>query len=63
MLFRSEGDFMERLLESTYMDNEESLRYFQEMLKRKGVIEKLREIGISEGESVFICGYEFEFFD
>ena len=58
-----EGDFMERLLESTYMDNEESLRYFQEMLKRKGVIEKLREIGIREGESVFICGYEFEFFD
>lgn len=58
-----EGDFMERLLESTYLDNEESLRYFQEMLKNKGVVDQLKELGISEGESVFICGYEFEFFD
>ena len=58
-----EGDFMERLLDSTYVDNEESLRYFQEMLKRKGVIEELKALGIREGESVFICDYEFEFFD
>ncbi|MDY0234673.1 MAG: GTPase ObgE [Gudongella sp.] len=58
-----EGDFMERLLESTYLDDEESVRYFQEMLKRKGIIEELKELGISEGESVFICGNEFEFFD
>lgn len=62
-MFIVEGDFMERLLESTYIDNEESLRYFQEMLKIKGVIDQLRDLGISEGESVFICGYEFEFFN
>lgn len=58
-----EGDFMERLLESTYVDNDESLRYFQEMLNKKGVVEELKKLGIEEGESVFICGYEFEFFD
>lgn len=58
-----EGDFMERLLQSTYMDDSESLRYFQEILRKKGVIDRLKELGISEGESVFICDYEFEFFE
>ncbi|HZH93492.1 MAG TPA: GTPase ObgE, partial [Tissierellaceae bacterium] len=61
--FIVEGDFMERLLGSTYMDDTDSLRYFQEMLRKKGVIDRLKELGITEGESVFICDYEFEFFD
>ena len=58
-----EGDFIERLLESTYFDNADSLRYFQEILRKRGVIDQLRELGINENESVFICEYEFEFFD
>jgi GTP-binding protein len=61
--FIVEGDFMERLLGSTYMDDSDSLRYFQEMLRKKGVIDKLKELGITEGDSVFICDYEFEFFE
>ena len=61
--FIVEGDFMERLLGSTYMDDTDSLRYFQEMLRKKGVIDRLKELGITEGESVFICDSEFEFFD
>ncbi|MGM0395473.1 MAG: GTPase ObgE [Bacillota bacterium] len=61
--FIVEGDFMERLLGSTYMDDTDSLRYFQEMLRKKGIIDKLKELGISEGESVFICDNEFEFFE
>lgn len=58
-----EGEFIERLLESTYFDNPDSLRYFQEVLRKKGVIDKLKELGISENESVFISDYEFEFFE
>ena len=61
--FIVEGDFMERLLGSTYMDDSDSLRYFQEMLRKKGVIDRLKELGITEGDSVFICDYEFEFFE
>ena len=58
-----EGAFIERLLSSTYFDDVDSLRYFQDMLRKKGVIDELKELGIQEYESVFICGYEFEFFD
>jgi GTP-binding protein len=58
-----EGGFMERLLQSTYMDDNESLKYFQEMLRKKGIVDELKALGITEGESVFICGYEFEFYE
>lgn len=58
-----EGSFVERLLYSTYFDDVDSLRYFQETLKNKGVVDELRRLGIQEGESVFICENEFEFFD
>ena len=58
-----EGEFIDRLLSATYFDDVDSLRYFQDMLRRKGVIDELNSLGIKEGESVFICGYEFEFFN
>jgi len=56
-----EGTYIERLLYSIYFDDVDSLRYFQDSLRRNGIIEKLTELGIEEGESVFICGNEFEF--
>ncbi len=58
-----EGSFVERLLVSTYFDDVDSLRYFQETLKNKGIIDELRRLGIEEGESVYICENEFEFFE
>src|SRR5699024_9313151 len=57
-----EGSYMEDLINSIYFDDVDSLRYFQETLRRQGVVEELEQLGINEGESVFICGYEFEFF-
>lgn len=58
-----EGSFVERLLYSTYFDDVDSLRYFQETLKNKGIVDELRRLGIQEGESVYICENEFEFFE
>lgn len=58
-----EGEFVERLLNSVFFDDVDSLRYFQDMLRRKGIVDKLRELGIQEYDSVFICGHEFEFFN
>ncbi|NLI65960.1 MAG: GTPase ObgE [Tissierellia bacterium] len=57
-----EGTFVERLLEATYFDDIDSLRYFQDALRKRGIVEELEKLGIEEGESVFISGYEFEFF-
>lgn len=58
-----EGTFVERLLESIYFDDRDSLRYFQSMIKKKGIVDELKELGIHEGDTVVICGHEFEFFE
>lgn len=58
-----DGPYIDKLLRSTYFDSNESLKYFQENLRKNGVIEKLRALGVEEGDSVFISEYEFEFFE
>ncbi|MDO5715831.1 MAG: GTPase ObgE [Tissierellia bacterium] len=58
-----EGPYIDRLLRSTNFEDWESLKYFQENLRKNQVIDKLRELGIDEGDSAFIGGYEFEFFE
>lgn len=57
-----EGLGIDYLLESVYFDDSDSLRHFQETLRTMGIIEKLEALGIVEGETVVIGGYEFEFF-
>lgn len=57
-----EGMGIEYLLESVYFDDIDSLRHFQETLRQMGIIERLEKLGIEEGETVVIGGYEFEFF-
>ncbi|MDO5037200.1 MAG: GTPase ObgE [Tissierellia bacterium] len=61
--YKVEGTYIERLLESTYFSDRDSLRYFQESLRKNGVIDQLKDLGIQEGDPVLIMGYEFEFFE
>ncbi|MBU5670127.1 GTPase ObgE [Peptoniphilus sp. MSJ-1] len=58
-----DGPYIDKLLRSTNFEDYDSLKYFQENLRKNKVVEKLEELGIEEGESVFIGGYEFEFFE
>lgn len=61
-VYMVEGMGIEYLLESVYFDDIDSLRHFQETLRQMGIIERLEKLGIEEGETVVIGGYEFEFF-
>ncbi len=58
-----EGIFIKRLIDSTDFDDMESLSYFQKVLKDRGVIDKLKKLGMSEGDSVRMYGIEFEHFE
>ncbi len=62
-MFIVEGSFIERLLYSINFNDLESVRYFQNVMRQKGIVDKLKELGIKEYDSVFICGHEFEFFE
>ncbi|MGO1579946.1 MAG: GTPase ObgE [Peptoniphilaceae bacterium] len=58
-----EGPYIEKLVRSTNFEDIDSLKYFQENLRKNNVIDKLKKLGIDEGDSVFILDYEFEFFE
>ena len=42
-------------------DDYESLNFFQRILIKNGVIDKLREAGVEEGDTVSIYDFEFDF--
>ncbi len=56
-----EGEFLESILMSVDMDDYESLQYFQRVLRSTGIIDKLEEMGIVEGDTVSILDFEFDF--
>lgn len=56
-----EGRWLLKLLQVTDFDDNESAQYFQRVLNLSGVIDALREKGISEGDTVSIYDLEFEF--
>ncbi len=55
------GRFIEHLLDSVNLGDYESSGYFQRVLRQKGVIAKLEEMGIKEGDTVRIADTEFDF--
>lgn len=61
--FIVEGKFVERLVNSTNFDDVDSLAYFQKVLRRRGIIDELKELGINDGDLVKIDEIEFEYYD
>lgn len=56
-----EGSFVDRLLASVNVKDADSLKYFHKVLRNKGVIEKLMDMGIKDGDIVRLNDFEFEF--
>ena len=59
--FVVEGPYIEKLLRGINFEDDESLRYFQRSLRRKGIIDALREQGCGEGDPVRMYELEFDF--
>lgn len=56
-----EADWLWDFLRTVNMEDYESLQYFQRVLRNSGIIDKLVEKGIQEGDTVSILEFEFEF--
>ncbi len=59
--FIVEGKNIEKLVAMTRFSDEESLRRFQNILRRNGIEQALRERGVKEGDTVRIREMEFDF--
>lgn len=56
-----EGNYVDNLLRKINPDNQESMRHFQQMLIKSGIVDALRKEGATEGDSVVLGEWEFNF--
>ena len=56
-----EGEWLYNFMGQINFDDYESLNFFQRVLSKNGVIDKLKEAGIEEGDTVSIYDFEFDF--
>lgn len=61
-LFLVEGPRIERMLGYTNLDSEKGFEFFQKFLKSNGILEKLEELGIEEGDTVKMYGWQFDYY-
>ncbi|MCS6132093.1 GTPase ObgE [Clostridium botulinum] len=55
------GTFVDRLLSAVNIHDADSLRYFHKVLRNKGIMNELREMGIEDGDVVRLNDFEFEY--
>ena len=60
-VFYVTAPWLEHIMRTVDMDDYASLQYFQRVLRNSGIIDKLEEMGIEEGDTVNIFGFEFDF--
>ncbi|NLP46706.1 MAG: GTPase ObgE [Epulopiscium sp.] len=61
-VFEVSGTGIEKMLGYTNLDTEKGFNFFQKFLREQGIIEKLKEEGIEEGDTVKIYHLEFEYY-
>ena len=60
-VFEVDAPWLATVLSSVDMDDYESLQYFQRVLAQSGILAKLEEMGVQEGDTVRILGFEFDY--
>ncbi len=58
-----EGPAIEKIMSRANLADNESLYYFQKSIRFLGVEEKLKEMGVKEGDTVKFIDWEMEWFD
>ncbi len=56
-----EGEWIYNLMGQVNFGDYESMNFFQRVLKKQGVFDKLKEAGIEDGDTVNMYDFEFEF--
>ena len=51
------------MLGYTNLDSEKGFMFFQKFMEDNGILKTLREQGLKEGDTVRICGWDFEYYD
>ncbi|MCR5719126.1 MAG: GTPase ObgE [Lachnospiraceae bacterium] len=57
-----EGPSIDKMLGYTNLDSEKGFTFFQGFLKDKGILDKLEELGIEDGDTVRMYGLSFDYY-
>lgn len=57
-----DGPSIEKIFGYTNLDSEKGFDFFQKYLKKSGILEKLEALGIKDGDTVRMCGHEFDYY-
>ncbi|MCI9596350.1 MAG: GTPase ObgE [Firmicutes bacterium] len=57
------GKQLEKIFNSTNFNDSGSMRYLYKYIEKSGAIERLKEMGLEEGDTIRVIDYEFEYFD
>jgi len=60
-VYEVDAEWLLPIMSTIDMDDYESLHYFQRVLRSSGIIDKLEEMGVEEGDTVDIYGFQFDF--
>ncbi len=60
-IYYIDAPWLDPIMRTISMDDYSSLQYFQQVLRKSGIIDKLEEMGINEGDTVDIFGFEFDY--
>jgi len=58
-----DGPAVQRLMRKVNLEDNESMYYFQKCLEELGVNEKLKKVGVQEGDTVRVVDWELEWYD
>ena len=56
-----DAPWLEQILSTVNIDDYESLQYFQRVMRSSGIIDELERMGIQEGDTVELMGFQFDF--
>lgn len=62
-VFKVEGDLVRKIMDSVNLNNHESLNYFQRAIKKAGILDALKNMGVKEGDTVKMYDIEFDYIE
>nr|MCR4891826.1 Obg family GTPase CgtA [Lachnospiraceae bacterium] len=62
-MYLIEGPRIEKMLGYTNLESEKGFLFFQKFIREIGALDKLKELGVREGDTVKIYGFQFEYLE
>ena len=57
------GPVIDKMLGYTHLGSEKGFDFFQKFLRERGIIDALEEKGVEEGDTIWVGGIAFDFYE